>query len=143
MAGKPSAVAYRFPLSPPLASSFLYPSPTLLHAHPPLPYQNLTRRAEPDTARALKPRPRDPWLARDKAQHLAFSFLWTLASQYTFVNKIAWSERDALPASMASAALVGLAKEVYDRRGPTGYFSKRALVADALGILLGAGLILL
>ncbi len=37
---------------------------------------------------ALKGRPTDRWLGFDKAQHAAFSFLWTLSSQYTLVNKL-------------------------------------------------------
>ena len=39
--------------------------------------------------------------------------------------------------------LARLAKEYYDWRiGPTGYFSRRDLIADATGILLATGLIL-
>jgi VanZ family protein len=39
---------------------------------------------------------------------------------------------------------VGVAKEWYDRwLGPTRYFSVNDLVADALGLLLGAGVVLL
>ena len=49
---------------------------------------------------ALKGRPPDRWLALDKVQHAAFSFLWTLSSQYTLVNKIEMSERRALPFSV-------------------------------------------
>ncbi|MEM9666364.1 MAG: hypothetical protein AAF970_15610 [Bacteroidota bacterium] len=94
-------------------------------------------------AQQADPRPRDPWLARDKAQHLAFSFLWTLGTQYSLVNKADWSERRALPASIAVAGAVGLAKEVYDARRPRGFFSTRDLVADAAGIALASIFILL
>ncbi len=93
---------------------------------------------------ALKGRPPDPWLGFDKAQHAAFSFLWTLGSQYTLVNKVDVSERRALPFSVGSGAVLGLAKEVYDRRwGRHRYFSYRDLVADAVGLALAAGLIAL
>lgn len=89
-------------------------------------------------------RPRDPWLARDKALHVAFSALWTLSTQYAFVNKMNWSERRALPVSAGVSGTIGLAKEVYDwRHSPTRYFSKRDLAADAVGIALAAGFILL
>lgn len=92
----------------------------------------------------LEHRPRDPWLGRDKAQHLAFSFLWTLGTQYVLVNKGNATETGALPVSASVAASVGLAKEYYDWRvSPSRYFSTRDLAADALGILLAAGLILL
>ena len=90
------------------------------------------------------PEPRDDWWAEDKAKHLAVSTLWTLSTQYVLVAKADWSERNALPVSAASAATVGLAKEVYDRRvGPTAYFSWKDLVADAVGIGIGAAIVLL
>lgn len=83
----------------------------------------------------------DPWLGRDKMQHLAFSFLLTLGSQYVLVNKGARSEMQALPLSVSGTAAVGLAKELYDRHKPRGRFSTRDLIADGLGILLAVGLI--
>ena len=93
---------------------------------------------------ALKERPTDRWLGRDKAQHAAFGFLWTLSSQYTLVNKLDVSERGALPFSVGSGVLLGLSKELYDAsQAPRNYFSYRDLVADALGIALALGLILL
>ena len=89
-------------------------------------------------------RPADPWLAFDKVQHFTFSFLWTLGSQYTFVNKWGLSERGALPLSITSGAAIGLAKEFYDWRvRPSRYFSRRDLVADGLGIALAVGWVLL
>ncbi len=93
---------------------------------------------------ALKGRPTDRWLEFDKAQHVAFSFLWTLSSQYTLVNKFDVSERHALPFSVGSGVLLGLSKELYDRNtAPRNAFSYRDLAADAFGIALAVGLILL
>lgn len=86
---------------------------------------------------------RDPWLGFDKVQHVTFSFLWTLSSQYAFVNKFSISEGRALPLSLASGASIGLTKEWYDRRYGSGLFSVRDLVADAVGLALAAGVILL
>ncbi|MGI9173916.1 MAG: hypothetical protein ACR2GR_01170 [Rhodothermales bacterium] len=89
-------------------------------------------------------RPADRWLAFDKVQHFTFSFLWTLGSQYTFVNKWGLSERGALPLSITSGAAIGLAKEFYDWRvKPSHYFGRRDLVADGLGIALAVGWVLL
>jgi uncharacterized protein YfiM (DUF2279 family) len=86
----------------------------------------------------------DPWLAFDKVQHFTFSFLFTLGSQYMFVNKADVSEGSALPVSIAVSGVLGVSKELYDYHvGPTRYFSKRDLVVDALGILTAAGLIAL
>lgn len=80
----------------------------------------------------------------DKVQHFTFSFLWTVGTQYTLVVKADLSDGDALPLSVASAAVVGVAKEVYDWRRPNGTgFSRADLVADSLGIAAAVGLILL
>lgn len=92
---------------------------------------------------APPPPSRDRWLARDKAKHLAASALWTLSTQYVLVKKADWSEGDALPASIASGAAVGVAKELYDASHPTGMVSGKDLVADAVGIGLAVGVIVL
>lgn len=102
----------------------------------------------PLTQGRMPVRPRAPaqdrWIALDKAKHLGGSTLLTLSAQYVLVAKANWSEGEALPLSAGAAATVGLTKEVYDRyAGPTRYFSRKDLVADAIGILLGAGIILL
>jgi len=87
--------------------------------------------------------PRDRWLARDKAQHVVFSGLWTLSTQYVLVNKADWAEAEALPASIASGATIGIVKELYDASRLTGRASGKDLVADAVGIGLAVGVILL
>lgn len=92
----------------------------------------------------LDRRARDPWIGWDKVQHVTFSFLFTVGSQYALVNKAGMGERDALPVSMGVSGAIGLAKELNDRyRSPSRYFSERDLVADAVGILVAAGFILL
>lgn len=86
----------------------------------------------------------DRWWAQDKLQHVTFSFLWTLSTQYLLVEKADWSNRTALPASAGSGAAIGLSKELFDwRLGPTGRFSTRDLAANAVGIVLAIGVILL
>ena len=95
----------------------------------------------PDAAR--RPSSQDRWLARDKARHVVFSGLWTLSTQYVLVRKADWSEGDALPASIASGAAVGVAKELYDASRPDDTASGKDLVADAVGIGLAVGVILL
>ncbi|HMB92894.1 MAG TPA: hypothetical protein VKP65_18740 [Rhodothermales bacterium] len=86
----------------------------------------------------------DRWLGFDKVQHATFSFLWTLGSQYTLVNKISLSEGDALPISIGSAVVVGVSKELYDEYvTPGNRLSYRDLAADAAGIALATVLILL
>lgn len=87
--------------------------------------------------------PNDRWLGRDKAKHVTVSALWTVSTQYVLVNRADWTEPDALPASIASAATVGLTKEFYDASGFSGHFCGRDLVANAVGIGLAVGLITL
>lgn len=92
----------------------------------------------------LGPAPaRDRWLAVDKVQHVTFSFLWTLGSQYVLTNKAGWSERRALPWSAGGSVSIGVSKEVLDASDPLNTFSWRDLTANVVGIALAAGLILL
>ena len=128
-----------------LRSQLLYGTPRGEGATPTVslrPLPRLHETAQRDTS--FSQRPADPWLAFDKVQHFTFSFLWTLGSQYTFVNKWGLSEEGALPLSITSGAAIGLAKEFYDWRvKPSRYFSRRDLVADGLGIALAVGWVLL
>ncbi|MFQ6616195.1 MAG: hypothetical protein ACE5HZ_05435 [Fidelibacterota bacterium] len=84
----------------------------------------------------------DRWLAFDKVQHVTFSFLWVLSTQYVAVNKFHLTEEEAFPVSVTSAAVTGLLKEIRDARRPDGYFSKRDLVANTVGLLLGSAVVL-
>lgn len=85
----------------------------------------------------------DRWWSLDKAQHLVVSGLWTLSAQYVLVDKAGWTEPDALPLAAGSAATVGLAKELYDTSRPAHTASAKDLVANAVGIGLAVGVILL
>ena len=86
----------------------------------------------------------DEWLARDKALHVGASFLITLSSQYVFENKLELTEGEALPLAMTTALSAGVLKEVLDsQRSLAPHFCTRDLVADAVGVLLAAGIILL
>lgn len=89
------------------------------------------------------PPPRDRWLGRDKVQHVVFSGLWTLSTQYVLVSKADWREADALPVSVASGATIGILKELYDASRIAGRASGKDLVADAVGIGLAVGMITL
>ena len=99
-------------------------------------------RVAADTTELLSPP--DDWLARDKALHVGASFLITLSSQYVFENKLDLTEGEALPLAMATALSAGVLKEVLDsQRSHTPHFCTRDLVADAVGVLLAVGIILL
>lgn len=95
-----------------------------------------------DTLEVLAPP--EEWLARDKAMHVGASFLITLSSQYVYENKLELTQGEALPLSISTALSAGLLKEVLDsRRLNAPHFSYRDLIADVVGVLLAAGLILL
>jgi uncharacterized protein YfiM (DUF2279 family) len=83
----------------------------------------------------------DKWLAFDKVQHFTYSFLWTLSSQYILVNNMNMVEEDALPFSVFSSVSAGIMKERYDMKKPKGYFSKKDLAANCMGILLACVII--
>lgn len=116
-------------------------SVVLKTAPSPAPATSPPRLARADTTTAPRA---DPWLAMDKAKHAGGSFLLVLGGQYVFEKKAALGRDPALALSLGAGAVIGLAKEVYDQQvGPTRYFSVRDLVANALGLLLGTGVVLL
>jgi len=78
----------------------------------------------------------DEWLAFDKVQHFTYSLLWTLSTQYVLANNMDMKEEDALPFSVISSLSAGIMKERLDMKKPKGYFSKKDMVANCLGILL-------
>ncbi|MEE9166948.1 MAG: hypothetical protein V3U24_05750 [Candidatus Neomarinimicrobiota bacterium] len=84
----------------------------------------------------------DSWLGFDKIQHVAVSFSWMLSFQYVAVNKLEIDEQEAFPISLAGTALMGLTKEIYDWKNPKNHFSKRDLVANAVGLFLASAVVL-
>lgn len=107
----------------------------------------LVKQSRPDAAAltsALGDTLRDPWLGRDKALHAAGSFLLTLSAQYVLTSKLDMNENGALPIAAGTSFSLGLTKEVADSQRPVRpLFSVRDLVADAVGVALAVGLILL
>lgn len=85
----------------------------------------------------------DPWLGFDKVQHFTYSFLWTLSTQYVLESKMGMARETAIWLSPVSATAAGLGKELYDRKKPGGFFSKRDLVANIAGIAVAVAVILL
>ena len=73
----------------------------------------------------------DRWLGADKFKHAGMSYA---------ITAYAFAVTDSEAVAVGSAAVAGLAKEVYDRR--RGYpFSIRDLIWDAAGIALGYAVI--
>ena len=87
---------------------------------------------------------RDDWLGRDKVLHAGFSFLFALSSQYVLTSKLDMSEDGALPISAGVTLSLGLADQALEAALATDpLFSTRDLVADAVGVALAVGVILL
>tara|TARA_B100001750_G_scaffold127831_1_gene101449 strand:+ start:43 stop:420 length:378 start_codon:yes stop_codon:yes gene_type:complete len=86
---------------------------------------------------------KDKWIAIDKVQHFSYSCLISLGVQYVLVNKLKMNEDSAMPLSMVMSFSLGITKELRDKKGKDGFFSKKDLVANGFGILTAGVIILL
>ena len=84
---------------------------------------------------------KDSWVGYDKLQHVTFSFLWVLGSQYVAVNKIGMEEHEASRISFSASFSFGILKEMYDRKRPGGHFCKKDLIANVLGLVLASAIV--
>ena len=71
----------------------------------------------------------------DKVQHFSYSCLVSLGIQYVLVNKMGKDEMSALPVSMGMSFTAGIAKEIQDSKSKNGFFSRKDLVANTMGII--------
>ena len=85
----------------------------------------------------------DKWIAIDKVQHFSYSCFISLGIQYVLVNKMEMDETAALPVSLGISFTAGITKEIQDSKSKNGFFSRKDLVANGLGIILSAIIILL
>jgi uncharacterized protein YfiM (DUF2279 family) len=77
-----------------------------------------------DTTRA---KPKDAWVGQDKFQHAGMSYA---------ITSFAFAGTSNEGAAIASASVIGILKEVYDRKNGRP-FSIKDLLWDAAGIALG------
>ena len=94
--------------------------------------------AEQDTSKVIH---KDPWIAYDKFLHFSVSASIVLSTQYTFEQKMNYKTQDAMNFSVFIAMVSGIFKELWDKRQPNGFFSKRDIVANVAGIALGVFII--
>ena len=94
--------------------------------------------AEQDTSKVIN---NDPWIAYDKFLHFSVSASIVLSTQYTFEQKMNYKTQDAIFFSVFISSISGIFKEVWDKRKPNGFFSKRDIVANIAGIALGVFII--
>jgi uncharacterized protein YfiM (DUF2279 family) len=79
--------------------------------------------------------PQDKWFAIDKVQHFSYSCLVSLGIQYVLVNKLGKDETSALPVSLGMSFTAGITKEIQDSKSKNGFFSRKDLVANTMGII--------
>jgi len=79
--------------------------------------------------------PQDKWFAIDKVQHFSYSCLVSLGTQYVLVNKMGKDETSALPVSLGISFTAGISKEIQDSKSKNGFFSRKDLVANTMGII--------
>ena len=82
-----------------------------------------------------KDQPQDKWFAIDKVQHFSYSCLVSLGAQYVLVNKMGKDETSALPVSLGMSFTAGITKEIQDSKSKNGFFSRKDLVANTMGII--------
>ena len=82
-----------------------------------------------------KNQPQDKWFAIDKVQHFSYSCLVSLGIQYVLVNKMGKDETSALPVSLGMSFTAGITKEIQDSKSKNGFFSRKDLVVNTMGII--------
>lgn len=88
-------------------------------------------------ALATEPIPvHDPWLSQDKFLHFSVSAAITGYSYYGAVGKLDMHRGTAKTVSVSLTALIGIGKELYDKK-KKGLFSWKDLFWDGAGITVG------
>lgn len=78
----------------------------------------------------------DPWFSTDKILHFSASAAITGLTYHFYVNRLNRPEDRGEVYSVSLTALVGIGKELYDKR-KKGYFSWKDLLWDGLGLAVG------
>jgi uncharacterized protein YfiM (DUF2279 family) len=79
----------------------------------------------------------DPWLSKDKADHLLVSSFLVAGGYFVAKNDQQFNEQKALQFSVSSAFALGIVKEIRDGFRKHNAASIKDLIADVLGIGLG------
>ena len=95
-------------------------------------------RAEKDTTLVNH---NDPWIAYDKFLHFSVSASIVLSTQYTLERKMNYKTEDAMFISVLVSSVNGIFKELWDNRQPNGFISKKDILANIAGVILGVFII--
>ena len=90
--------------------------------------------AEQDTSKVIH---NDPWIAYDKFLHFSVSASIVLSTQYTLEQKMNCKTADAMFISVLVSSVNGILKELWDNKQPNGFISKKDIIANIAGVLLG------
>jgi uncharacterized protein YfiM (DUF2279 family) len=83
---------------------------------------------------------RDSWFGIDKIKHFFMSAFIESVS-YSALQAAGANHRSAMSGAIGVTAVIGVGRELHDRRNPNNHFSVKDLSWDALGA--GAGVVLL
>ena len=95
-------------------------------------------KAEQDSTKVIH---NDPWIAYDKFLHFSVSASIVLSTQYTLEQKMNYNTDDAMFISVLVSSVNGVLKELWDNSQPNRFFSKRDIIANIAGIVLGVFII--
>ena len=95
-------------------------------------------KAEQDTSKVIH---KAPWIAYDKFLHFSVSASIVLSTQYTLERKMNYKTKDAMFISVLVSSVNGILKELWDNRQPNGFISKKDILANIAGVILGVFII--
>ena len=91
-------------------------------------------KADEDTTKVVH---NDQWIAYDKFLHFSVSASMVLSTQYTLEQKMNCKTADAMFISVLVSSVNGILKELWDNKQPNGFISKKDIIANIAGVLLG------
>ena len=95
-------------------------------------------KADEDTTKVVH---NDQWIAYDKFLHFSVSASIVLSTQYTLEQKMNYKTEDAIFISVLVSSVNGILKEFWDNRQPNGFISKKDILANIAGVILGVFII--
>ncbi|MEO0087674.1 MAG: hypothetical protein ABIK77_05360 [candidate division WOR-3 bacterium] len=80
---------------------------------------------------------KDRWFSEDKFFHFSVSSLLVGSSYHLLRCRLEKDKKFALPFSLTTTFLIGVGKEIYDKKIKREFFSYKDLIYDLLGIFCG------
>ncbi|MEO0089117.1 MAG: hypothetical protein ABIK56_01120 [candidate division WOR-3 bacterium] len=80
---------------------------------------------------------KDNWFGEDKFFHFSVSFLLVGSSYHLLKCRLEKDKKSSVCFSLTSTLLIGIGKEIYDRKIKKEFFSYKDLLYDVIGIFCG------